>query len=176
MSDYIKQYESFCHFSSHESWTILSPIELSIKRKIEAIGTPLKDWDIKINRGILTGCNEAFIINSAKRDELIAFDPKSAKIIRPVLRGRNIKRYNAQWGGLWLINTHNGTTTEGPVKIDYYPAIKKHLDQYYPQLEARCDQGITPYNLRSCAYTDTFLLQCKCEYFPDRRIFLTIKC
>ena len=76
-----------------DSWIILSPEENSIKQKIERIGTPLKDWDINIYRGVLTGFNEAFIIDGKKKDELIAKDPKSAEIIKPILRGRDIKRY-----------------------------------------------------------------------------------
>ena len=60
-----------CDFSTSDSWVILSPIEQSIKRKIEAVGTPLKDWDIQINYGIKTGCNEAFIIDTAKREEIL---------------------------------------------------------------------------------------------------------
>ena len=84
MSDYIKQNGiEGCRFDSSESWVILSEIEQRIKAKIEAVGTPLKDWDIQINYGIKTGFNEAFIINGEKRKELIAQDPKSAEIIRP---------------------------------------------------------------------------------------------
>ncbi len=73
------------------SWVILSPIEQKIKEKIEKIGTPLKDWDIKINYGIKTGYNEAFIIDAETKDKLIKQDPRSAEIIRPILRGRDIK-------------------------------------------------------------------------------------
>ena len=84
LSDYIKQNGiEGCRFDSSESWVILSEIEQRIKAKIEAVGTPLKDWDIQINYGIKTGFNEAFIINGEKRKELIAQDPKSAEIIRP---------------------------------------------------------------------------------------------
>ncbi|MRJ11740.1 hypothetical protein EDL98_11815, partial [Ornithobacterium rhinotracheale] len=72
-----------------------------------------KDWDINIYRGILTGYNEAFIINGEKKDELIAQDPKSAEIIRPILRGRDIKRYGYDFADLWLINTHNGIKEKG---------------------------------------------------------------
>ena len=60
-----------CDFSTSDSWVILSPIEQSIKRKIEAVGTPLKDWDIQINYGIKTGCNGAFIISTEKRKEIL---------------------------------------------------------------------------------------------------------
>ncbi|MFN4364943.1 hypothetical protein, partial [Chryseobacterium hispalense] len=83
MSDYFRQNLVKANFSSSDSWVILSNIEQRIKAKIEAIGTPLKEWDINIYRGILTGYNEAFIIDKKKKDELIAEDPKSAEIIRP---------------------------------------------------------------------------------------------
>lgn len=72
MSDFVQQQNSICDFNSSDSWVILSPIEQSIKRKIEAVGTPLKDWDINIYRGVLTGYNDAFIIDTAKRDEILA--------------------------------------------------------------------------------------------------------
>ncbi|MBQ6344102.1 MAG: hypothetical protein IJI41_13335 [Anaerolineaceae bacterium] len=81
MSVYITQNGSTNRFDSSDSWTILTPIELSIKRKIESLGVPLKDWDLQINYGIKTGYNEAFIISGSKKDELIAEDQKSAEII-----------------------------------------------------------------------------------------------
>ncbi|USL95652.1 Eco57I restriction-modification methylase domain-containing protein [Riemerella anatipestifer] len=83
LSVYFRQNATKCNFSTSESWIILSEIEQRIKAKIEAIGVPLKDWNINIYRGILTGYNEAFIIDGKKKDELIAEDPKSAEIIRP---------------------------------------------------------------------------------------------
>ena len=148
-------------FSGGDSWSILSPIEQSIKRKIEVAGKPLKEWDIKIYRGVLTGCNEAFIISNEKRNELIAADPKSAEIIRPILRGRDIKRYGYTFSNLWLINTHNGIKDKNEPRIDIndYPAIKAHLDKYYEKIAIRADKGDTPYNLRNCAYMDDFSKQ-----------------
>ncbi len=113
-SVYLKQRGSLCDFHTSDAWIILSPIEQSIKQKIEAVGTPLKDWDIQINYGIKTGCNEAFIIDSDKRNKILenclTDDEKkrTADLIRPILRGRDIKRYGYQWANLWLINTHNG--------------------------------------------------------------------
>ena len=83
----------------------------------------MKDWNIKIYRGILTGCNEAFIINGAKKDELIAADPKSAEIIRPILRGRDIKRYGYNFADLWLISTFPSKKYD----IDDYPAVRDYL-------------------------------------------------
>ena len=146
------------------SYIILSPIELSIRRKIEAVGKPLKEWDVQINYGIKTGCNEAFIITTEKRNELLyqcqseEERQRTAELIRPILRGRDIKRYSYDWAGLWIINTHNGIKEEGipPINIQEYPVLKAHLDQYREKLQARADKGDTPYNLRNCAYIKDF--------------------
>ena len=168
LSDYIKQNGvEGCRFDSSESWVILSEIEQRIKTKIEAVGTPLKNWDINIYRGILTGYNEAFIIDKTKRDEILANckteeeRQKTAEIIRPILRGRDIKRYSYEFADLYLINTHNGVKEKGikRINIEDYPAVKAHLDLFYPQLEKRADQGDTPYNLRNCAYIEDFYKQ-----------------
>ena len=158
---YVRQHAKPTRFDCAESWVILSDIEQRIKAKIEAIGTPLKDWDIQINYGIKTGFNDAFIINGEKKAELIAQDPKSAEIIRPSLRGRDIKRYGYEFADLYLINTHNGVKEKGikRIDIDDYPAIKAHLDSFYQQLEKRQDKGDTPYNLRNCAYIEDFSKQ-----------------
>ena len=117
MSVYVKQNSVTIGFNSSDSWTILSPIEQSIKAKIEAIGTPLRDWNIKINSGIKTGCNEAFIISGERKDELIREDPKSAEIIRPILRGRDIKRYGYEFANQYLIATHNGYTDDNRIEV-----------------------------------------------------------
>ena len=158
---YVRQHAKPTRFDSAESWVILSNIEQRIKAKIEAIGTPLKDWNIQINYGIKTGFNDAFIINGEKRAELIAKDPKSAEIIRPILRGRDIKRYGYDFADLYLINTHNGVKEKGikRIHIEDYPAVKAHLDLFYPEIEKRADQGDTPYNLRNCAYIEDFYKQ-----------------
>ena len=129
---------------------ILSDIEQRIKAKIEAIGTPLKDWDISINYGIKTGFNDAFIIDGEKRAELIAQDPKSEEIIRPILRGRDIKRYGYEFADLYLlfIPWHfpfhllkpeiKGASQEAEeVFKSQYPAIYNHLLQYKTELSNR---------------------------------------
>ena len=145
----------------NDAWSILSDIELSIKNKIEAAGTPLKDWDVEIFRGVLTGYNDAFIISSEKRAEILANcvdeheRQRTADIIRPILRGRDIKRYGYSWSGLWLINTHNGTKNGlERIHIEDFPSLKQHLDNYWLSIEKRADKGDTPYNLRNCAYLD----------------------
>ena len=146
---------------------ILSEIEQRIKGKIEAIGTPLKEWNVNIYRGVLTGYNDAFIIDKAKKEEILANcqseeeRKKTDELIRPILRGRDIKRYGYDFADLYLINTHNGVKEKGikRIHIEDYPAVKAHLDLYYPQLEKRADQGDTPYNLRNCAYIEDFYKQ-----------------
>ena len=129
MSDFVQLQNSICDFATSDSWVILSPIELSIKKKIESVGTPLKDWDINIYRGVLTGCNEAFIIDSQKRDEILANchtedeRQRTAELIRPILRGRDIKRYGYDWAKLYLIATFPSRHYD----IDKYPSIKQYL-------------------------------------------------
>ena len=163
LSDFVQQNGSECDFSSADSWVILSPIEQSIKRKMETVGTPLKDWNINIYRGVLTGYNEAFIITTEKRDEILANCQteeeriRTDELIRPILRGRDIKRYGYDWADLWIINTHNGIKGKLPrVDVNEYPAIKAHLDQYWDKISTRADKGDTPYNLRNCAYMEDF--------------------
>ena len=163
MSDFVRQHQTTCNFKGNESWVILSPIEQSIKNKIESVGTPLKDWDINIYRGVLTGCNEAFIISTEKRNEILnnctteEERRRTEELIRPILRGRDIKRYGYNWANLWLINTHNGVKGKyPPIDINDYPAIKQHLDLYWDKISKRDDKGVTPYNLRNCAYLEDF--------------------
>ena len=163
LSVFVQQSGAECEFCSSDSWVILSPIEQSIKRKIEAVGTPLKDWDIQINYGIKTGYNDAFIIDTAKRDEILANcqseneRERTAELIRPILRGRDIKRYGYNWANLWLINTHNGIRGKlERIHIEDYPTVKAHLDQYWDRISKRADKGDTPYNLRNCAYLEDF--------------------
>ena len=129
MSDFVKQVGCCNSFEGDAAWVILSPIEQSIKQKIEAVGTPLKDWDINIYRGVLTGCNEAFIISTEKRDEILANcqteeeHKRTEELIRPILRGRDIKRYGYNWAGLYLIATFPSRHYD----IEQYPAVRDYL-------------------------------------------------
>jgi len=171
LSVFVEHNGAVMAFDSDGSWTILSAVEQNIKRKIDTIGIPLKNWRISINYGIKTGFNDAFIISGAKKDELIATDAKSAEIIRPILRGRDIKRYGSAFADLWLINVHNGVKDNNIPRIIVgdYPAIKAHLDEYYAKLAKRSDKGDTPYNLRNCAYMDDFSMQ-KIVYAETMRV------
>ena len=108
---------------------ILSPIEQSIKKKIESAGVPLKDWDISINYGIKTGFNDAFIISGEKREEILnncktkEERKKTDDLIRPILRGRDIKRYSYEYADLYLIATFPSKHYD----IEEYPAVKEYL-------------------------------------------------
>ena len=155
LSDFVQQQNTICDFSSSDSWVILSPIEQSIKRKIEAVGTPLKDWDINIYRGVLTGCNEAFIITSEKREEILANcqtedeRQRTAELIRPILRGRDIKRYGYDWANLWLIyipwhfpyqfdeSIQGASKKAEDAFSEQYPAVYSHMLQYKEPLSKR---------------------------------------
>ena len=145
LSDYIKQNGvEGCRFDSSESWVILSEIEQRIKTKIEAVGTPLKNWDINIYRGILTGYNEAFIIDKTKRDEILANckteeeRQKTAEIIRPILRGRDIKRYSYEFADLYIITTFPSLK----IDIESYPAVKQYLMSFgYDRLKQTGEKG-----------------------------------
>ncbi len=175
-----------------EPWAILSSAAMKLKRKIESVGTPLKDWDINIYRGIVTGCNEAFIIDEVKREQLIEQDPNSAEIIKPVLRGRDIKRYSARPSGLYILAT--GYDLDIPNR---YPAIFGHLEDIGEQIASgsirvkgkglynRDDQGENWWNLRACAYYSEFdrekvvypeTTQGAYFFFDDKQYYLDKTC
>ncbi len=152
---------------STESFIFANATLLDLRDKMESVGTPLKDWNIQIYRGILTGANEAFIITTEKRDAILNAcktqeeRERTEGLIKPVLRGKDIKRYSYEWAGEWLINTHNGYTSNlkskiPPIDIEKYPATKAHLDAHLDTIATRCDQGDTPYHLRNCAYLEDF--------------------
>ncbi|GAA7461959.1 class I SAM-dependent DNA methyltransferase [Helicobacter pylori] len=152
---------------STESFIFANTQLLDLRDKMESVGTPLKDWDIQINYGIKTGANEAFIITTEKRDAILNAcktqeeRERTEALIKPVLRGKDIKRYSYEWADLWVINTHNGYTSAlkskiPPIDIENYPALKSHLDSHFDTIAARCDQGDTPYHLRNCTYLEDF--------------------
>ncbi|GAA7535602.1 class I SAM-dependent DNA methyltransferase [Helicobacter pylori] len=156
-----------------ESFIFANTTLLDLRDKMENIGTPLKDWGIQINYGIKTGANEAFIIPTEKRDAILkncddlqkdergmSERERTIELIKPILRGKDIKRYRYEWAGEWVINTHNGYTSFShkipPIDIEKYPAIKAHLDSHWDKISKRDDQGNTPYHLRNCAYLEDF--------------------
>ncbi|GAA9109479.1 class I SAM-dependent DNA methyltransferase [Helicobacter pylori] len=152
---------------STESFIFANAALLDLRDKMESVGAPLKDWDIQINYGIKTGANEAFIITTEKRNEILNAcktqeeRKRTEALIKPILRGKDIKRYSYEWAGEWVINTHNGYTSNlkfkiPPIDIEKYPALKSHLDSHWDTIATRSDQGDTPYHLRNCAYLEDF--------------------
>ena len=129
LSDYVQTQVQLSSFQTDDTWSILSEIELSIKRKVEEAGVPLKNWDVEIYRGVLTGYNDAFIITSETREEILsncADDSereRTAEIIRPILRGRDIKRYGYEWADQYII----ATFPSRQYNIDDYPTLKEFL-------------------------------------------------
>ena len=154
------------NFSNDGSiWLIETDIKREIKRKVVSQGIQIKDNnDIIIRMGIITACNDAFIIDNYKRNEILnsclteAERIRTDELFRHVLRGQNIKHYSIDYQNMYIINTHNGVKKNKieRIKIEDYPAIKNHLDVYYKDLEKRTAKGDTPYNLRNCAYLDEF--------------------
>lgn len=131
-----------------------------LRKRLDENGEPLKNWKIKMNRGIVTGLDKAFIIEKEKYDDLIKKDRKNKEIIVPLLRGKNIGRYEINYQDLYLINVHNGYKQAHEdipyVNVVNYPVIKDHLDEFEPKLSERSDKGQTAYNLRNCAYVAEF--------------------
>jgi len=168
-ADYINKNKVKLPNFKEDQWFIGSSAEQNLKEKIEKIGKPLKDWDVKIYRGVLTGLNEAFIIDSKKREEILA-NCKTAEerkrteaIIKPILRGRDIQRYNYKWAGLWVIVIPAGWTDanrgkENPEVFmkESFSSLMKHLKIFKNKAKERDDQGEYWWELRHCAYYPEF--------------------
>lgn len=119
---------------SSEPWLISSPNEQALKKKIESLGKPLKYWDVKINYGIKTGLNEAFIINQAVRDQLVSQDANNADIIKPILRGRDIQKYTYTFSNMYVILVKYGSYK---TLSNSYPFVYNHLLKYETNLKDR---------------------------------------
>ncbi|MGL2613545.1 class I SAM-dependent DNA methyltransferase [Helicobacter pylori] len=135
---------------SIESFIFADTTLLDLKEKIEQSGTPLKDWGIQIYRGILTGCNEAFIIPTEKRDAILkncddvqkdergmSERERTKELIKPILRGKDIKRYRYEWADLWVIATFPSLKLD----IDDYPSLKTYLSQFRPRIDQSGEKG-----------------------------------
>ena len=164
LDQFVKQNATLCSFMGSESWVILENGSQKLKDKIKETGVPLNRLNVNIYRGILTGCNDAFIISSEKRNNILSkcnsYDEKkrTEKLIQPVLRGRDIRKFGFIENSLYQINTHNGIKKKRipRININEYPAVKEHLDSLYKEISKRSDKGETPYNLRNCAYLEDF--------------------
>lgn len=152
-----------------EGWTLESPEVLALMEKLRKSGVPLDKYvKGRFYYGIKTGFNEAFVIDAATREKLITEDPKSAELIKPWLRGRDIRKWQAEWAGLYVIAIASSANREWPwskakseadarpIFATSYPAIHTHLSSYEDKLRKRDDQGQFWWELRSCAYFAEF--------------------
>ena len=153
----------------NEGWNLEQPDVLVLMEKLRKAGKPLGEYvQGRFYRGVLTGLNEAFVVDAATREKLIAEDPASAELIKPWLRGRDIRKWKAQWAGLYLVNIPSSANRQWPwseAKTEAealrlfeqtYPAVYRHLLQWKKQLQKRDDQGKYWWELRSCVYYDAF--------------------
>lgn len=147
-------------FDEEKGFVFLDDSLQIIKSKLDSLGEALIKWPIKMNSGIKTGLDKAFIIEKEKYDELTKKDRKNKEIIVPLLRGKNIGRYEINYQDLYLINSHNGYKQAHEdipyVNVENFPGIKEHLEEFDPKLSERSDKGQTAYNLRNCAYVAEF--------------------
>ena len=145
-------------FKGKSPWVFVDEEKEAFVKTIREQGVPLANWQQTINRGIISGCDDAFGVSSEQYEKIVSQGEHCKEILVPQLRGRDVKQYKISWEGYYLINSHNGLKEEGlpPIDINNYMSIKEHLDVYYDRLIARGDKGDTPYNLRNCAYLRDF--------------------
>ncbi|WP_205503835.1 Eco57I restriction-modification methylase domain-containing protein [Rufibacter psychrotolerans] len=174
LSTYINEKKIFIKELNEDNWTVVDKQDYIIKNRLESIGTKLKDWDVQFNAGIKTAMNPAFHIPEERKNELIKIDTRNKEIIKPMLRGKDIKRWTYTFKSWYLINSHNGIREKNipPINVEKdYPSIYSHfLDFYdknspkavllpngsYQTMVDRKDQGDHWTNLRNCAFLDEF--------------------
>ena len=154
LGTFYEKNKRYYSFAGRASWVFLTEDKEAFIDSVRKQGVPLSEWNLNINRGILSGCDDAFWISSEQYKKIVSADEHCKEILVPHLRGRNIKQYQIEWEGYYLINSHNGLKEEKlpPININDYKPVKEHLDLFYDRLETRGDKGDTLYNLRNCAY------------------------
>ena len=117
---------------TEEAWVLEPPDVAALLRKIRESGVALEDYaGVSPLYGVKTGFNEAFLIDTPTRDNLVNEDPSAAEIIKPYLRGQDIGRWEPDWNGLWMIFARRG------IDIEKYPSVLRHLERYRAQLEPK---------------------------------------
>ena len=148
-------------------WELEPPEVAALMATIRERGVPLVEHcGSKPYRGVLTGCNDAFLIDQATRDRLVAEDPAAAEVLKPYLRGQDVERWHPSWQGLWMIllkssGDHNWPWTREDDDLAAeavfertYPSLRNHLQGYEERLKRRQDKGRFWWELRSCSYYD----------------------
>ena len=158
-----------------EGWSLTNKATSGLLAKLRAAGTPLGEYvQGKIYRGVLTGLNEAFVVDADTRDRLIAEDPKSADVLKPFLAGRDVKRYATPEAESYLILFPKGWTREKLSSVNKglkplveepeawewlqvtYPAIFTYLAPFAEAARKRSDKGDYWWELRACEYYEEF--------------------
>lgn len=183
-----------CDFKGSATWVVRNEYDQKLKERIESQGTPLGLWNIVTNRGILTGCNDAFIISEDIRNQIldscmdVVERQKTNDLIVPIIRGKDVRKYGHNWENArkYLINSHNGVKNfMSRIDIEEYPTVKRYLDSYIKKLIKRSDKGDTPYNLRNCAFLNDFskpkiifpnMTKYLPFYFDNKQFFTNQKC
>jgi len=171
LDDYILKNQDTLKQSSlsDSGWTIADRAVLALKEKIESAGKPLRELKVKIYRGLLTGCKDAFMLNNETKESLCSQDSNAFDVIKPILRGRDIQRYSSNLADKWLITIPSGWTNDNRGSTDplmyfstTYPAIYSHLlragelKTRGKGLYNRDDQGDYWWELRDCTYYSEF--------------------
>jgi len=151
-----------------DGWRLESPAALRLLEKLRKVGKPLNEYvNGRFYRGILTGLNEAYVVDRSTRDRLITEHYSSEKVLKPFLRGKDVKRWSVYFADQYLIriesseNKHHPWSGQSAIKAERifartYPAIHRHFEAYRKALMERQDQGKYFWELRSCKYWEEF--------------------
>ena len=150
-----------------DAWSLESSAVDDLMAKIRRNGVPLAEFaGVKPYRGVLTGLNEAFLIGTETKDRLVREDPASAEVIKPYLRGQDIKRWSPDWQNLWMIvlkssGDHTWPWSDAGDNAEEafqqtYPSLHLHMKPLEGKLRKRRDKGRHWWELRSCAYYNVF--------------------
>ena len=169
LTQYVQQhgYQISRNRFTANAWSLEPPAVDELMQKIQRVGFPLKDFaGVKPLYGIKTGFNEAFLIDEATKNSLVQADPKSAEIIKPYLRGQDIKRWSPEWANLWIILLKSSSDSVWPwskandqaeeIFAQTFPSVYKYMKPMQEKLSKRSDQGRYWWELRSCAYYNIF--------------------
>lgn len=167
--EYVHTHLTNCDFCGKEDWVIRSEVDLIIQKKVRERARLLSSWGMQIYFGLKTGKNSVFIVPDAKRKDILSHCEadeerlRTEELFKPIVKGRDLKRYKINYSNRWLIHTHNGITDQETkevivphIDINQYPALKAYFDEHWDAIKDRTDKGRTPYNLRNCAYWPEF--------------------
>ncbi|MFT3979449.1 MAG: Eco57I restriction-modification methylase domain-containing protein [Ferruginibacter sp.] len=155
LQEYVLQNGYTLSSLNQNAWVVGERDVFDIKSFVEQQGITITNWDVVINYGLKTGFNDAFIIKKEIKDKLVSEDRKSAEVIKPMLRGKDISAWYPEFEELYLIVSHNGIKEKSIPRINIeenYPAIYRWLKGFQGQLMNRLDKGDHWTNLRNCAY------------------------